>query len=77
MAYACLTDRLRGQEETEVDHNDPIDTIDCTIDQSIIGTLGITGLSSLRVHINEKDWHIDVGSPQPGIEQDPEGSAVR
>jgi len=26
-----------------------------------LATLGITGLFSLRVHIDEKDWHLDVG----------------
>jgi len=47
------------------------------IDQWIKGTLGITGLFYERVHIWRKDWHLDVGSLQPGVEYDTKGFAVR
>ena len=43
----------------------------------IKATSGITGLSSPRVHIDEKVWHLDVGSSHPGAEVGPKGSAVR
>jgi len=36
------------------------------IDQRIKGTLGITGLWTLRVPIKEFVWHLDVGSSHPG-----------
>ena len=40
-------------------------------------TLGITGLSLPRVHIDEEVWHLDVGSSHPGAVAGPKGSAVR
>ena len=40
-------------------------------------TLGITGLSPPRVHIDGEVWHLDVGSSHPGAEFGPKGSAVR
>jgi hypothetical protein len=43
----------------------------------IKGTPGITGLSSPRVHIDGKVWHLDVGSSHPGAEGGPKGLAVR
>ena len=43
----------------------------------IKGTPGITGLSPLRVHIDEEVWHLDVGSSHPGAEEGPKGLAVR
>ena len=47
------------------------------IAQRIIGTLGITGLSGSRVHIDSPVWHLDVGSSYPGAEYGPKGPAVR
>jgi hypothetical protein len=41
------------------------------------GTLGITGLSSARVHIDLMVWHLDVGSPHPAGEIAGKGLAVR
>ncbi len=38
---------------------------------------GITGLSSPRVHIDGKVWHLDVGSSHPGAGAGPKGLAVR
>ena len=43
----------------------------------IKATPGITGLSSPRVHIDGKVWHLDVGSSHPGAEAGPKGWAVR
>ena len=45
--------------------------------QRIKVTLGITGLSPPRVHIDGEVWHLDVGSSHPGAEFGPKGSAVR
>ncbi len=45
--------------------------------QRIKGTLGITGLSCPRVHIDGKVWHLDVGSSHPGGGEAPKGPAVR
>ena len=40
-------------------------------------TLGITGLSLPRVHIDGEVWHLDVGSSHPGAGACPKGMAVR
>ena len=40
-------------------------------------TLGITGLSPPRVHIDGEVWHLDVGSSHPGAEVRSKGWAVR
>ena len=40
-------------------------------------TIGITGLSPPRVHIDGEVWHLDVGSSHPGAEAGPKGTAVR
>ena len=45
--------------------------------QRIKVTLGITGLSPPRVHIDGEVWHLDVGSSHPGAVVGPKGSAVR
>ena len=47
------------------------------IAQRIKVTLGITGLSPPRVHIDGEVWHLDVGSSHPGAEVGPKGLAVR
>ena len=47
------------------------------ITQRIKATLGITGLSPPRVHIDGEVWHLDVGSSHPGAEFGPKGLAVR
>ncbi len=41
------------------------------------GTVGITGLSPPRVHIDGEVWHLDVGSSHPGAVVGPKGWAVR
>ena len=40
-------------------------------------TLGITGLSLPRVHIDGVVWHLDVGSSHPGAGAGSKGWAVR
>ena len=47
------------------------------ITQRIKATLGITGLSLPRVHIDGVVWHLDVGSSHPGAGAGPKGTAVR
>ena len=47
------------------------------IAQRIKATLGITGLSLPRVHIDGVVWHLDVGSSHPGAVVGPKGWAVR
>lgn len=37
----------------------------------------ITGLFSLRVHIDGKDWHLDVDSTHPGGVEASKGATVR
>ena len=57
--------------------SDPVVLSGRAIAQRIKGTLGITGLSRPRVHIDGGVWHLDVGSSHPGAEVGPKGSAVR
>ena len=45
--------------------------------QRIKVTLGITGLSPPRVHIDGEIWHLDVGSSHPGAVVRSKGWAVR
>jgi hypothetical protein len=45
--------------------------------QRIKVTLGITGWSRPRVHIDDAVWHLDVGSSHPGAGEGPKGMAVR
>ncbi len=47
------------------------------IAQRIKATLGITGLSLPRVHIDGVVRHLDVGSSPPGAAAGPKGWAVR
>ena len=72
-----MTVRLTNQTETKVDHSDPVILYGKVIDQWIKGTLGITGLSPPRVHIDGEVWHLDVGSSHPGAVVGPKGWAVR
>jgi len=60
-----------------VGYNEPIDLYGKAIDYRIKGTLGITGWSSLRVHIDDWVWHLDVGLSPPGGVGASKGSAVR
>src|SRR6202051_4752506 len=72
-----LTARPTSRAGTKVGHSDPAVACGSAVAQRIKGTPGITGLSSPRVHIDGKVWHLDVGSSPPGGEAGPKGWAVR
>ena len=69
--------RLTGRAGTKVGLSDPMAARGSAIAQRIKVTLGITGLSPPRVHIDGEVWHLDVGSSQPGAVVRPKGWAVR
>ena len=76
-AQASLTARQTGRAGTKVGLSDPVVESGIAIAQRIKATLGITGLSLPRVHIDGEVWHLDVGSSHPGAEVGPKGWAVR
>ncbi len=73
----CLTARLTGRADAKAGPSDPVVESGIAIAQRTKGTLGITGLSRPRVHIDGAVWHLDVGSSHPGAGEGPKGSAVR
>ena len=77
MAKGCLTARLTSRAGTKVGLSDPAVESGIAVAQRIKGTPGITGLSSPRVHIDGRVWHLDVGSSHPGAVVGPKGWAVR
>ena len=77
MAQACLTARLTSQADAKAGHSDPAIPNGRVVTQRIKATLGITGLSPPRVHIDGEVWHLDVGSSHPGAVVGPKGWAVR
>ena len=76
-AQASLTARQTGRAGTKVGLSDPVVPHGRAIAQRIKATLGITGLSPPRVHIDGEVWHLDVGSSHPGAVVGPKGWAVR
>ncbi len=76
-AKGSLTVRPTGRAATKVGRSDPVARSGSTIAQRIKGTLGITGLSHPRVHIDDAVWHLDVGLSHPGAGEGPKGPAVR
>ena len=72
-----MTATLTGGAGTKVGLSDPVVLSGKAIAQRIKATLGITGLSLPRVHIDGVVWHLDVGSSHPGAEVGPKGWAVR
>ena len=76
-AEACLTARQTGRAGTKVGISDPAVPNGRAVAQRIKATLGITGLSLPRVHIDGVVWHLDVGSSHPGAEFGSKGWAVR
>ena len=76
-AYGSLTARRTGRAGTKVGLSDPVVPHGRAIAQRIKATLGITGLSPPRVHIDGEVWHLDVGSSHPGAGAGPKGLAVR
>ena len=76
-AQGSLTARQASRAGTKVGLNDPAVEGGIAVAQRIIGTLGITGLSVPRVHIDEPVWHLDVGSSHPEAGEGLKGPAVR
>ena len=76
-AEGSLTARPTSRAGTKVGLSDPVVPYGRTIAQRIKATLGITGLSPPRVHIDGEVWHLDVGSSHPGAVFGPKGLAVR
>ena len=72
-----LTARETTRAGTKVGLSDLVVLHGKAITQRIKATLGITGLSPPRVHIDGEVWHLDVGSSHPGAEVGPKGWAVR
>ena len=72
-----MTARAATRAGTKVEVSDPMRSSGRRKAQRIKVTLGITGLSSPRVHIDEKVWHLDVGSSHPGAVVRSKGWAVR
>ena len=69
--------RQTSRAGTKVGLSDPAILRGRVVAQRIKGTLGITGLSHPRVHIDDEVWHLDVGSSHPGAGEGPKGPAVR
>ena len=76
-AQGSLTVRLTSRAGTKVGLSDPVVPHGRAIAQRTKATLGITGLSPPRVHIDGEVWHLDVGSSHPGAGAGPKGLAVR
>ena len=76
-AEGSLTVTPTGGTGTKVGLSDPVAERGIAIAQRIKATLGITGLSLPRVHIDGVVWHLDVGSSHPGAVVGPKGWAVR
>ena len=76
-AQGSLTARPTSRAGAKAGLSDPAVLYGRAVAQRIKGTPGITGLSCPRVHIDDKVWHLDVGSSHPGAEAGPKGSAVR
>ena len=72
-----MTARPTSRAGTKVGLSDPVVPYGRAIAQRIKATLGITGLSPPRVHIDGEVWHLDVGSSHPGAVVGPKGWAVR
>ena len=69
--------RPTSRTDAKAGLSDPAVGYGTAVAQRIKGTLGITGLSVPRVHIDEPVWHLDVGSSHPGAGAGPKGMAVR
>ena len=76
-AKASLTATPTSGADAKAGLSDPVVLSGNAIAQRIKATLGITGLSLPRVHIDGVVWHLDVGSSHPGAGVGPKGWAVR
>ena len=72
-----MTARATTRAGRKLGLSDPVVPHGRAIAQRIKATLGITGLSLPRVHIDGVVWHLDVGSSHPGAVAGPKGWAVR
>ena len=77
MAEGSLTATPTSGADTKVGLSDPAVENGIAVAYRIKVTLGITGLSLPRVHIDGGVWHLDVGSSHPGAVVGPKGWAVR
>ena len=69
--------RPTSRTGTKVGYSDPVVLHGRAIAHRIKVTIGITGLSPPRVHIDGEVWHLDVGSSHPGAVVRSKGWAVR
>ena len=69
--------RETSRTDAKAGLSDPAVEYGIAVAQRIIGTLGITGLSGPRVHIDDPVWHLDVGSSHPGAGEGSKVPAVR
>ena len=77
-AEGSLTATPTGGAGTKVGLSDPVEfKWECHRSTDKKATLGITGLSLPRVHIDGVVWHLDVGSSHPGAGAGSKGWAVR
>ena len=76
-AEGSLTARATTRADRKLGLSDPAVASGSAVAQRIQATLGITGLSPPRVHIDGEVWHLDVGSSHPGAEVRSKGWAVR
>ena len=76
-AEGSLIARQTGRASRKLGLSDPAVVSGNAVAQRIKATLGITGLSPPRVHIDGEVWHLDVGSSHPGAVVGPKGWAVR
>ena len=76
-AKGGLTARRTGRADAKAGLSDPAARNGTAVAYRIKATLGITGLSGPRVHIDGLVWHLDVGSSHPGAVLGPKGWAVR
>ena len=77
IAQGSLTARPTSRAGTKVGYSDPVVLYGRAIAHRIKVTIGITGLSPPRVHIDGEVWHLDVGSSHPGAVVRSKGWAVR
>ena len=77
IAKGSLTARQTRRAGAKAGLSDPMVVSGNARAQRIKVTLGITGLSPPRVHIDGEVWHLDVGSSHPGAVVRSKGWAVR
>ena len=76
-AKGSLTARPTSRAGAKAGLSDPVVPNGRAIAHRIKVTIGITGLSPPRVHIDGEVWHLDVGSSHPGAVVRSKGWAVR